>query len=845
VSLGQRAWTRRLALSRTCLTMLSTPVPSDRKRQSQSGSDRKPQSQSGSERKQQLLAPCQSPVAAVPTPSRNRVEIVEKQAEIERMQKTLNDLSQHMGRMHGGLEDANELRQQLQNAEEEASQRSRECWQVRAQVRERDEVLVTERKTAEQLRAQLCALQDELARQRLHHSNEVQVEQQTTEELRKLIKELEEKLEASASKTQDCDRVTANLENQLAESRAAEVEANAKALELKDHAQNLQQELVGSQLAHSTAEAKASEAESHAEKLQCKHEELENEHSELRTSVSQSESTSAAQLRAAEAREEELQQSLVNATSQVKSLDAELASVKSAAEASDAELSQRALLLADELAKNKEMAVKVERLEHELAQSNFAAAAASQQCSSDSAARVRKSEGELLVAQSKATAAESRTSAAESQKAHAEEELAEIQEQVKAADACVSDAIARSEQAMAHADSLQQELEDAAGKAAGAETRAESLQQELVCLQQELTCLQQEKAQASKGSLQQAAAGRALEASKKKLAEESKRADRLQQELAGLKSSRGAAQARSAKAEKEVKTTQMRVEELEQEWGQQKAKAAAQEDSPVIEANRVNPSKPAMQTESPVEPFGPGGMCRHYNIGGDEEDLRLQNRELSLTVLQFQQDCEGLEGENQSLKRALTVFEESLEQHAVNIGHTNHKQKIRYTVQLKDQINQLLSDLTRCRKQIVKLQANRNQENLLDALESLGMLSGLPNNARSTSAPQSPQSPDFSRPTVSTSARQNRRASLPTPARPAAIDESAGILEARLEETEMRCERQKKVFDIICTDFLHLKALVERVVQVTDGAEHIDGGSFADLLDRLRHALIKANSHSA
>ncbi|CAE7513280.1 unnamed protein product [Symbiodinium natans] len=101
-------------------------------------------------------------------------------------------------------------------------------------------------------------------------------------------------------------------------------------------------------------------------------------------------------------------------------------------------------------------------------------------------------------------------------------------------------------------------------------------------------------------------------------------------------------------------------------------------------------------------------------------ELRLQNRELCLSLRQFKQDCEMLEAENLSLKEALACMEEDLhrvsDQHAQLVGHVNHRQKIRYTMKLKEEINRLHGDLKKARQRIVQLEVNKESDSLFEAL---------------------------------------------------------------------------------------------------------------------------------
>eukprot|EP00927_Polykrikos_kofoidii_P064482 TRINITY_DN5973_c0_g1_i3.p1 TRINITY_DN5973_c0_g1~~TRINITY_DN5973_c0_g1_i3.p1 ORF type:complete len:631 (+),score=110.92 TRINITY_DN5973_c0_g1_i3:1555-3447(+) len=108
-------------------------------------------------------------------------------------------------------------------------------------------------------------------------------------------------------------------------------------------------------------------------------------------------------------------------------------------------------------------------------------------------------------------------------------------------------------------------------------------------------------------------------------------------------------------------------------------------------------------------------------INADFQDLRLQNRELSLSMHLFKEDCELLEAENLSLKETVAIFECDLERvtgHNANlVGHVNQKQKIRHTIKLKDENNQLRVELKNARQRVVQLEleAGRRSEGLLDA----------------------------------------------------------------------------------------------------------------------------------
>ncbi|CAJ1457310.1 unnamed protein product [Effrenium voratum] len=203
-------------------------------------------------------------------------------------------------------------------------------------------------------------------------------------------------------------------------------------------------------------------------------------------------------------------------------------------------------------------------------------------------------------------------------------------------------------------------------------------------------------------------------------------------------------------------------------------------------------------------------------------ELRLQNRELCLSLRQFKQDCELLESENLSLKEALGCMEDDLhrvsDQHAQLVGHVNHRQKIRYTMKLKEEINRLCGELKKARQRIVQLEVSKESDSLFDALASVVGERPKPRGARLSVRP--------------------RRAPGKTTSRVPGTPDG----EARLAEAEQLCMLQQSALDRISMDFQHLKALIERAVMLADTERRngIEGGNFAALLHRLRE-IIAAN----
>ncbi|CAE7619894.1 Hmmr [Symbiodinium sp. CCMP2592] len=213
-------------------------------------------------------------------------------------------------------------------------------------------------------------------------------------------------------------------------------------------------------------------------------------------------------------------------------------------------------------------------------------------------------------------------------------------------------------------------------------------------------------------------------------------------------------------------------------------------------------------------------------------ELRLQNRELCLSLRQFKQDCESLEAENLSLKEALACMEDDLhrvsDQHAQLVGHVNHRQKIRYTMKLKEEINRLHGDLKKARQRIVQLEVNKESDSLFEALASVvGGESYTTSKARRGSR-------------LATSQRRGSVVATRPPRRGEVSSREDD--QVRLAEAEQLCMLQQSALDRISMDFQHLKALIERAVQLADAERRhgVEGGNFAALLHRLRE-IIAAN----
>jgi len=265
-----------------------------------------------------------------------------------------------------------------------------------------------------------------------------------------------------------------------------------------------------------------------------------------------------------------------------------------------------------------------------------------------------------------------------------------------------------------------------------------------------------------------------------------------------------------------------------------------------------------------------------------------QSQELLLSLRQFKGENESLVLENRSLKDTVSLFEDDLERvsdrNAQLIGHVNQKQKIRYTLKLKDEKQQLRVELNRARARIAQLEGNKRCEGLFDALSSLGYCSGVmehspgaaPLTCSSSRAGLEPRTPIRNPPAtpltgLATAAAAGTGSTVvsrrppatptflsprrPTMASAAALHNVRGADhhedEERLrpEEAVRRCLVQERALERVNADFQHLVSLVERAVfgddpgngtSVSGGSSSscshsaAASGSFAGLLQRLR-----------
>merc|ERR1712139_373414 len=191
-------------------------------------------------------------------------------------------------------------------------------------------------------------------------------------------------------------------------------------------------------------------------------------------------------------------------------------------------------------------------------------------------------------------------------------------------------------------------------------------------------------------------------------------------------------------------------------------------------------------------------------LANDQEDLRRRNRELLATVEQLTQEGETMGAENRSLRQTLQTFEEDMErvadQNAKLVGHVNHKQKIKYTMKLKEENMRLHDDNKRIRTEYRALEASK-RGSLFEALPSLCKLSKTGLSQKRSSAP--------------------------------------GTTNGKVQ---VAGQLQDHALEAVIQDFVHVRALIERAISEDDSPGG-HNGDMSSLLERLRRVV--ASVHHA
>ncbi|CAE7231794.1 Hmmr [Symbiodinium sp. CCMP2592] len=220
----------------------------------------------------------------------------------------------------------------------------------------------------------------------------------------------------------------------------------------------------------------------------------------------------------------------------------------------------------------------------------------------------------------------------------------------------------------------------------------------------------------------------------------------------------------------------------------------------------------------------------------ENEELRACNRELAQSLQQFKQENDQLHVDNSSLLESVALFEGDLgkvaDRHAQLIGHVNKKQKIRYTVKLKEECAQLRLDLNKARHKLMQLEGSRRSDSLYGALASLGY-------SPAPAVQSSPQPKQRSQEQSPNSPFQQPQAA-PAPVR--VSPRCANTARGQLEEAQRRVRLQECALERVNSDFRHLLALVQRVIGrgQADESKEIN---FAELLQDLRRVMA-SQSHA-
>jgi hypothetical protein len=211
-----------------------------------------------------------------------------------------------------------------------------------------------------------------------------------------------------------------------------------------------------------------------------------------------------------------------------------------------------------------------------------------------------------------------------------------------------------------------------------------------------------------------------------------------------------------------------------------------------------------------------------------------QNKQLTASMQNVEHDWEVAHTENKSLREILGDFEVDLEntkeENAKLAGHTNHKQKVKYHLKVKEENTQLKQQVSELRQRVSQYESGKRGSSLLEALASFGGGAGGPGELSvcgqsvCSTRGQEPRTP-------------NPKGPPRTPRRPnSAGPQSArgrGSMEADLACPS--CALQQRATERTIVDFQHVVTLIERAVFAGGvGASTSDPSS---VLDRLREAV--------
>mmetsp|Transcript_18101 Transcript_18101/g.32830 ORF Transcript_18101/g.32830 Transcript_18101/m.32830 type:complete len:484 (-) Transcript_18101:87-1538(-) len=248
-------------------------------------------------------------------------------------------------------------------------------------------------------------------------------------------------------------------------------------------------------------------------------------------------------------------------------------------------------------------------------------------------------------------------------------------------------------------------------------------------------------------------------------------------------------------------------------------------------------------------------------LEGERKAEHHQNRELALEVQHLQQEVAAMESMNRDLKEKEEILEQELQSYtetaAECAGHTNHKQKIRYTIKLKDDNARLRDEVVRMRQQMVQLEASRRGESLFEAV-SVG--TGFDPNTSVTDRVLDQRTP---RRSVQAPRTPHRNGPASARGNNASGARSASQYEEKFAAVDatQRLQLQGRALERLSNDYHLLASMAERVVNVCETGEqtHCCGGDSEDavgngnngsassgaLVERLRRLLGGADAEGA
>jgi len=187
------------------------------------------------------------------------------------------------------------------------------------------------------------------------------------------------------------------------------------------------------------------------------------------------------------------------------------------------------------------------------------------------------------------------------------------------------------------------------------------------------------------------------------------------------------------------------------------------------------------------------------NVDFNKSDALLaQNHELLMTVSALKRECETIQAENQCLQETVADLEQSLDavsgQHAELAGHINHRQKIRHTLQMKQERDKLRENNLKLQQRISVLEASQSSQALMSALG--GPMPSTPSCRGADAIKLNASTPKNARSSVS-----SRRSLLP--------------VDGNVPAAERRCQQLERDLDHMSINFKHLTTLLERAFSKT------------------------------